>query len=161
MRGLPVIAKAAEVPNVVKSFGTTWQQSGHPQFRRLWLARFTRTYPTQVSLGRGVHSACSIQFRRFFQQIIILLLSVARESPGLDSTSQHYGTASGNCMVSLQLVTSYNGHRPGLCILNGMSASKRAKTGKAGSYRLVSEPAICAKTASCSGDCIIRSKWSS
>ena len=51
MRELPAIATAAEVPNAVKSFGTTWQQSGHSQFRRLWLARFTRTYPTQLRLS--------------------------------------------------------------------------------------------------------------
>ena len=66
MRELPAIAKAAGVPNAVKSFGTTWQQSGQPQFRRLWLARFTRTYPTQLSNERMQRALGSTRFRRSF-----------------------------------------------------------------------------------------------
>ena len=43
VRGLPATEKVPEEPTAVRSPGRTWQQSGHFQFQRLWLA---------ASLGR-------------------------------------------------------------------------------------------------------------
>jgi hypothetical protein len=166
IRGLPAIAKAAEVPNAVKSFGTTWQQSGHLQSRRLWLARFTRTYPTQLSLRR---TACTqhVQFvldALFLSPVVIfiLLLSVAgKPRPGLKISKYRHpnmmarlrGIAYPKIWYPLAMRLSYNGHcnKPGLWVPGSgffkgsrVHASRRAETGKTDSYRLASEPAISA-----------------
>jgi hypothetical protein len=133
MRGLPAIAKAAEVPNAVQSFGTTWQQSGQPQFRRLWLARFTRTYPTVTRRSCHRGEACT----RRVQFVLDALFFIAHDLrdihpcsclwPGKAQWTQLMARL-GNCISNiwhlLAMRLSYNGHKPGLWALYSSKGSR-------------------------------------
>ena len=105
------------------------------------LASLVGSVHSDVPDATIIGAACTrhVQFALFLAPVVIftLLLSVARESPGLDSKYQHPNNGFGDILylLAMRLMAAVTSLGSGLCVLQKVHvhASRRAEIGKTNS----------------------------